>query len=79
MPGIKKLCFDNGVTKSKLHAMKLEQEEIESTETADSGEAQPTRRTRQRSKEKEKVGEIAVDEEDIFDSSKKSRAMRKSK
>jgi len=45
-PHVKKICQENGATKAKLNAMKLEQEEVNSTETTDSAETNGKSRTR---------------------------------
>jgi jumonji domain-containing protein 2 len=72
LSSVKKVCHENGVTKSKLNAMRVEQEEVDSTETADSRDAQPQRKTRQRLNDKDKMDVILNGDKKIFDKSKKT-------
>jgi len=46
VPNIKKICQENGVTKAKLDAMKLEQDEVHSVETTDSRDDEAHRKKR---------------------------------
>jgi jumonji domain-containing protein 2 len=71
LAAVKKVCHENGVTKSKLNAMKIEQEEVESTETADSRDAQPMRKPRSRTREKDKMEVILSGDAKIFDKNKR--------
>jgi jumonji domain-containing protein 2 len=48
-PSIRKICQENGATKAKLHAMRLEQDEVDSTETTDSRDEDSHSKRRQKS------------------------------
>lgn len=53
------------MTKAKAHSKRQDQDEVESTETADSPDAQPVRRTRQRTVDKQKVKSMLGEEEKV--------------
>jgi len=57
---IKKICQENGATKAKLNAMKLEQEEVNSTETTDS--AEPHGKSRLRTPSRGRMSAFVIEE-----------------
>jgi len=59
-PAVKKICQENGATKAKLNAMKLEQEEVNSTETTDS--AEPHGKNRQRTQSRGRMSAFLQEE-----------------